>query len=185
VGNDRRSGGWGGASRCRSRGAGWCRSAATGSGQALLETSDPLGQRRHGGIGVEAGEADECDLERNARVEGVLDPHERLAEQFERTGGAHGAQAGGLFDRAVTIGVGEPGEISAHGGEEDIAEAGDEGLTEHTGAATAAERCFHRNECTSGVTLAERLDQFVDSVVGVGDSAGGDDPIEGRQGVAG
>jgi hypothetical protein len=84
-----------------------------------------------------------------------------------------------LFDRTVAVGVGEPGEISAHSGEENIAEAGDEGLTEHTGATTTTERRLDSHEGACGVALAQRFDEFVDGVVGVGDSAGCDDPIEG------
>ena len=57
---------------------------------ALLEAGDALGQRCDRRVGVRSGEPDEGDLERDAGVEGVLDPDEGVAQQL-RTRVAPGA----------------------------------------------------------------------------------------------
>jgi len=98
----------------------------TGGGNALLESGDALGECSDRDVGIKTSEADERDLEWDARIEGILDANERIAERFERTSGADSPESLGLVCDAGPIGVGESGEIGTDGGEEHITELRDE-----------------------------------------------------------
>ena len=161
------------------------RGSGRGGRGALLEAGDALGQRRDRRVGVGAGEADEGDLERDAGVEGVLDPDEGVAQQLEGPGGAGGGEAAGLVGDPGLVGLREPGEVGVDRGEEDVAQAGDQRLAEHPGVAAPAHGDLDGHEGPAGVVVAQRLEQLVDGVGRVGDAAGGDHPVEGGERVAG
>ena len=151
----------------------------------LFEPGDPLGQGGDGGVGIGPGQADQGDLERDPGIERVLDADEGITEEFERPGGAGRRQAAGLVDGPLLVGLREPGQVGVHRGEEDVAEAGDERLTEHPGVAAPAHGGLDGDQRPTGVVVAERLDQFVDGVDRVGYAAGGHHPVEGGERVAG
>ena len=172
--------------RCRCSGRRRCgRGSWRGGRGALLEAGDALGQRRDRRVGVGAGEADQGDLERDAGVEGVLDPDEGVAQQLEGPGGAGGGEAAGLVGDPGLVGLRQPGEVGVDRGEEDVAQAGDQRLAEHPGVAAPAHGDLDGHEGAAGVVVAQRLEQLVDGVGGVGGAAGGDHPVEGGERVAG
>jgi hypothetical protein len=157
----------------------------TRGGHALLESGDALGERRDRGVGIKSGEADERDLERNARIERVLNADERVAERFECAGGPDRTESSGLIGDSGPIGVGESREVGTDRGEEHIAQLRDERLTQNPRIATTGKRALDGDQGTAGVPLAQRFHQFIDSIIAIGDPASSHDPVEGGECVAG
>jgi hypothetical protein len=157
----------------------------TRCGHALFESGDALGERSNRGVGIKTGEADERDLEWNARIKGVGNTHECIAERFERTGGSDRPETSGLIGDAGPIGIGESGEIGADRGKEHITELRDERLAQDPRIATSGECTLDGDQRPRRLSLAERFDEFIDGVVAIRDPAGSHDSIEGGEGVAG
>ena len=89
------------------------------------------------------------------------------------------------FRRGCLLGFGQVREVDPHRGQEGVAQLVQHPLADGPRITALRSGVGQRGQRTAGVLLAEGVQQGLDRVVVPGDAAGGDDPVEGREGVPG
>ena len=181
----RRAGGGGSRAALSAAGdAGRDGSRSSTPGERALEAVDALGEGGDRAVRRRLGDLDQGDLEGDAGVGRLAHLQQRVADQLERPGGGSVAEPVRPGADPRLLGVGQMVDAGPHAQEEHVAEPGEQRLAEDARVAAGADPVGDRGERGAGVGCDDGVEQRIDRLVALQHTAGRDDLIEGRQGVA-
>ncbi len=136
-------------------------------------------------VALGSGQPHQRHLERDARIGGLAHLEECLTDRLEGTGEPGGTQLLAHAGRLGHLGLGEAVGRTTHADQERVAQSGQDVGADDARVVSPTERIGHRGQRLAQIAFAQGFEHTRRRSIATRDAAGGDDLIEGGEGVAG